>query len=120
VAGRSVLIVCGAGGRRLLAEELGRRGAKVVEHVCYRRVPVAATPGDPCTIDAILVSSGDGFEAVARLWFEAGGRPEVPVLVPSRRVAELGARLGFGRVVECAGASGRAYLDGLQMLEPHA
>ena len=65
-------------------------------------------------MDAIAVASGDGFAAVARLWFAAGGRGDVPVLVPSSRVAELGSELGFSNVHTCAGAGADALIEALE------
>jgi uroporphyrinogen-III synthase len=41
VAGRRILILKGEGGRKLLREELERRGATVVTGDLYRRVPAA-------------------------------------------------------------------------------
>ncbi|MDH4023446.1 MAG: uroporphyrinogen-III synthase [Gammaproteobacteria bacterium] len=117
VAGRSVLIVSGVGGRRLLADELQRRGASVTQLRCYRRKLLLPRLPDPATVGAILVGSGDGFDTVARVWFDAQGRPDVPVLVPSARVAGLGTALGFSRVIDCAGAGIDAYLTVLRTLE---
>ena len=59
---------------------------------------------------------GFGSENMARLWFAAAGRIDVPVLVPSQRVAALGGQLGFSRVHACAGASADALLDGLSAI----
>lgn len=44
VAGRTVLLVRGGGGRALLADELRRRGARVVVAECYTRLPAPADP----------------------------------------------------------------------------
>ena len=116
-AGRSVVLVSGAGGRRLIVEELTRRGARVSRFICYRRLAVEQLDVDAAAIDAIVVSSGDGFTAMAPLWFAARGAATVPVLVPSARVAGMGADLGFEQVVECAGAGARAILAGLERIQ---
>lgn len=116
-AGRSVVLVSGAGGRRLIVEELVRRGARVSRFVCYRRLAVEQLEVDPAAIDAIVVSSGDGFTAMAPLWFAARGATTVPVLAPSARVANMGADLAFEQVVECAGADTRAILAGLERIQ---
>lgn len=115
--GRAVLIVCGAGGRDLLEKTLAARGARVEKLVVYRRVAVDAVSSDVRSVDAIAIASGDGFEAVARLWFAAGGRGDVPVFVPSRRVAGLGSGLGFSNVYTCAGASADALIEALESLD---
>lgn len=117
VKGRSILIVCGEGGRMLLADTLRRRGAEVQQLRCYRRRSAGIRLESTSDIDAILVGSGDGFAYVARVWFEAGGDPEVAVLAPSARVTDLGAGLGFRRVINCAGAGAEDYLDALNALK---
>jgi uroporphyrinogen-III synthase len=116
VAGRRVLLVCGADGRMLLATELAARGAHLSRFVCYRR---SACPVDPAAleaVDVIAAGSADGLTAAARLWFAAGGRVDVPVLVPSARVREQGVALGFSNVHDCAGADDQSLLRGLQAL----
>ncbi len=112
--GLTVLIVCGEGGRDLLETTLTARGARVEKLVVYRRRAVDEAPPDVGSVDAIAVSSGDGFAAVARVWFAAGGRGDVPVLAPSPRVAGLGSALGFSNVYTCAGAGADALLKALE------
>ena len=116
ISGLSVLIVSGEGGRRLLASELKQRGATVTQLQCYRRRFLDPELPDPREIDAILVGSGDGFESVARVWFAQQGRAEVPVLVPSARVAGLGPTLGFSRVIDCGSAGVDACIAELRKL----
>ena len=116
VKDQGVLIVAGEGGRDLLAAMLTQRGARVSRLNCYRRVAGADQAPDPTTIAVIVVASGDGFELVARLWFAAQGAPDVPVLVPSTRVAAIGAQLGFTRIEICAGAASADWLAGLRKL----
>ena len=113
VDGRTILVVAGADGRRLLMDELTARGGRVSVLNPYRRVAAFSSRIPTDQIDAILAASGDGFAAVARLWFDSGGLPDVPVLVPSERVARQGDELGFSRVIRCAGASTSAWLAGL-------
>ncbi len=114
--GRSVLIVGGLGGRDLLEKALTARGARVEKLAVYQRQAVASATLNPGSVDAVAVASGDGFAAVARLWFAAGGRGDVPVLVPSPRVAGLGAGLGFSNVYTCAGAGADAVVEALESL----
>jgi uroporphyrinogen-III synthase len=116
VAGSRILIVCGEGGREVLAAELIRRGASVARLVCYRRRPAAGLDVDVAVIDAIVAASGDGLEQIARLWFGAGGSAGVALLVPSARVAARAKALGFARVRDCGGADVAAVLRQLDAL----
>jgi uroporphyrinogen-III synthase len=116
VAGTRVLLVCGEGGRALLAESLAGRGARVERFVCYRRRHLVALPAGsfaPSDIDVIVAGSSDGLTAVARIWFAAGGSADVPVLVPSDRARTVGVALGFRNVHDCRGADTEAVLRGL-------
>ncbi|MDH3643225.1 MAG: uroporphyrinogen-III synthase, partial [Gammaproteobacteria bacterium] len=96
-----------------LQQTLTDRGARVEKFAVYKRQAVEAVDQDLTGVEAIAVASGDGFESMARVWFAADGSSDVPVFVPSPRVAAKGARLGFSRVFTCAGASADALLDGL-------
>jgi uroporphyrinogen-III synthase len=109
-----VLIVGGLGGRDVLEKTLTARGARVEKLAVYQRQAVDAVALDVDSVEAIAVASGDGFAAVARLWFAAGGCGDVPVLVPSWRVAGLGAGLGFSNVFTCAGAGADAVIEALE------
>jgi uroporphyrinogen-III synthase len=111
-----ILVVCGAAGREVLAPALAERGARVDKLVCYRRVPAGKLAAEPSVVGAIVAASGDGLEQIARLWFAVGGRPDVPLLVPSARVAEIGVELGFLNIHDCAGADIAAVLRTLNAL----
>ena len=115
LADRRVLLVSGIGGRKVLGPGLELRGAHVQRLEVYRRVP--AFPSVECAeIDAAVASSGDGFRQAARVWFAAGGAPELPVLVPSTRVGAFGPELGLANVIECAGADSAAVLAVLRSM----
>lgn len=116
VAGRTVLIVSGRGGRGVLQAELTARGATVDRLDVYERTVAAPVALATETIDAIIVSSGDGFEYAVQVWFAAGGRVDVPVLVPSGRVAALARKLGVNNVHNCPGAGSDAVLNVLRQL----
>ena len=118
VAGKRVLVVTGEGGRGVLQETLAARGAMVDELCVYRRLAAQVQAPDPSTVDVIAAASGDGMRCVARLWLDAASaRADVPILVPSARVAELGRQLGFTRIVQGCGASSAAVIDALRNLE---
>ncbi len=116
VAGRTVLIVSGRGGRDVLQSELASRGASVERLDVYERAPLTPVGLVAGSIDAIVVSSGDGFEYAVQVWFAAGGSRDVPVLVPSSRVAAFAPKLGMRNIHNCRGADSDAVLDGLRQL----
>jgi uroporphyrinogen-III synthase len=115
--GERILLVAGVGGRTLLAGTLSSRGARVVRFECYRRTAAAAL--DPLVLDsdAIIAASAEGLVRVAALWLAAGGRADVPVLVPSERVAGRGVEVGLRSLHDCAGADSGAWLRGLERLQ---
>ncbi|MFU8814170.1 MAG: uroporphyrinogen-III synthase [Pseudomonadales bacterium] len=117
LAAQHVLLVGGVGGRTLLAETLTARGARVARFDCYRRVPARVL--DPAVLDCnvIIAASAEGLARVADLWLAAGGRPDVPVLVPSARVAGLAVEVGLESLHDCAGADSAAWLRGLERLQ---
>jgi uroporphyrinogen-III synthase len=110
-SGIKVLIVAGLGGRKRVRDELLKRGADVSEYLCYRRVPLQVDLTEHAAIDAILVSSQDGFRHVARLWFEFHGRADVQVLVASQRIGEIGVGLGFCNVTVASGAASEDWIE---------
>lgn len=111
--GRRVLLVSGVGGRGVLAPELAARGAIVARFDCYRRVPCSGLGADVLTCGAVIAASAEGLRQVAQSWLAAGGRADVPVLVPSARVAALGVEVGLSNLHDCAGAGSDAWLRGL-------
>jgi uroporphyrinogen-III synthase len=116
VSGRGVLLVCGEGGRDTLDAGLTARGARVVRFECYRRLALDRLDPAVLACDAILAASGEGLRQVASLWLGAGGRRDVPVLVPSARVAARGVEVGLTRLHDCRGADSDAWLRGLAQL----
>lgn len=103
IGGRRILIVRGEGGREQLAETLRARGASVEYAEVYRRVrPVTAAehllvPLSRGQVDVIIVTSGEGLCNLLEMVGEAA-RPwlyHTPLLVVSKRVAELARTLGW-------------------------
>jgi|TARA_R100000093_G_scaffold2499_1_gene3270 uroporphyrinogen-III synthase len=116
-----VLILRGEGGRELLAETLRARGAQVDILELYRRYlpdypagTLAATLRSE-RLNGLVVSSGQGLlslrELAADTWPEM---LELPLFVPSPRVAEMARQLGAKRIVDCRGASVAALLAALR------
>jgi uroporphyrinogen-III synthase len=95
VAGRRVLIVRGEGGRPLLGDALAARKAIVEYAECYRRRRPRADPApllaawQAGNVDAVTVSSAEGFDNFAAMAGDAGRTllARTPVFVPHPRVA---------------------------------
>ncbi|MHC8307965.1 uroporphyrinogen-III synthase [Pseudomonas sp. PB3P13] len=120
-SGSRVLILRGEGGRELLAERLRELGANVDYLELYRReLPQYAPTTLPERIEAerlngLVVSSGQGFEHLHQLAGDAWPRlAQLPLFVPSPRVAELARAAGAQTVVDCRGASATALLTALR------
>lgn len=116
-----VLIVRGEGGRELLAERLRGQGAEVDYLPLYRRVLPVYPPATLIQrvraerLNALVVSSGQGFVHLRELAGEAWDElAQLPLFVPSPRVAELARAAGAHSVVDCRGASAAALLAVLQ------
>jgi len=116
-----VLIMRGEGGRELLAERLREQGASVDYLELYRRelpqYPSAALPERIRAerLNALVVSSGQGFEHLHQLAGDVWPQlAQLPLFVPSPRVAELARAAGALTVVDCRGASAAALLTALR------
>lgn len=116
-----VLILRGEGGRELIAQTLRERGASVDYLELYRRVLPSYPAGTLLRmlhmerLNAVLVSSAQGLEHLRQLaaadWAQIA---ELPLLVPSPRVAELARAAGVRQVIDCRGASAAAVLAALE------
>lgn len=116
-----VLILRGEGGRELLTETLRERGVQVDRLELYRRCLPEYPPGTLVEtlrsqqLNGVLISSGQGLESLHAL---AGGDwpelCELPLFVPSPRVAKMAAALGAKRIVDCRGAGAAALLVALR------
>lgn len=109
-----VLIVRGAGGREVLAEGLQARGQRVEHLIVYSRRAVAAELPSRATVSAAVATSAEIVDAFVS---SGGGRfTEVPLLVPSERVAAHARARGFRRVRTMEGASAEATVRALASL----
>lgn len=116
-----VLILRGEGGRELIAETLHQRGALVDKLELYRRYLPDYPPGILTQtlrserLNAVVVSSGQGLQSLREL---AGSDwtalRELPLFVPSPRVAEMATTLGAKIIVDCRGAGTAALLAALR------
>ncbi|NKQ13061.1 uroporphyrinogen-III synthase [Pseudomonas sp. SST3] len=121
VAEPKVLILRGEGGREHITETLRRRGAQVDSLELYRRCLPDYPQGALAKtlrserLNAMVVSSGQGLQSLHEL---AGSDwpalRELPLFVPSPRVAEMAATLGAKTIVDCRGAGTAALLAALR------
>lgn len=119
--GSRVLIMRGEGGRELLAERLRQLGASVDYLTLYRRNLPHYPPSTllKCVkaerLNALVVSSGQGFEHLRQLAGDAWPElAQMPLFVPSPRVAELATQAGVRTVINCRGANAAALLAALR------
>lgn len=116
-----VLILRGKGGREHIADTLRARGVQVDSLELYRRYLPDYPPGKLLQVlrserlNALVVSSGQGLQSLHEL---AGSDwptlRELPLFVPSPRVAEIAASLGAKTIVDCRGAGTAALLAALR------
>lgn len=121
VEGLEILILAAAGGRSLMGEVLERRGAVVERIHVYRRTScdLPATTAETIGEHSSVVTLGASLEAVTGLMDKlpetAGQRVlRSALVVPSQRVADHAARLGFRRCLVAGGASDDAMLAQLE------
>jgi len=125
IAGQHVLIVKGIGGRAALREALTSRGAVVEDFSCYERKCPALEPGELAGkiaawgIDIILISSGEGLCNLLMLLSPAETIKlcNIPLIVPSERVAGMAGKAGFSRVYAAENASNTAMLEMVEQLQ---
>ncbi|SHL27948.1 uroporphyrinogen-III synthase [Phytopseudomonas punonensis] len=116
-----VLIIRGEDGRTLLAERLQAQGVEVDYLPVYRRVLPTYPTGalqeliQVERLNGLVVSSGQGLMHLRQL--AADNWPtlaQLPLFVPSPRVAEMARELGAVDVVDCRGADTAALLAALR------
>lgn len=125
VAGRRILILAAAGGRRLIEDSLRHRGAEVGRLHVYRRVPVEPGPklleelSAAADLVTLLASGGALAGLQARLPPSAWQTVAAHLAIaPSARVAELAEAAGCGRVGVAAGADDDSMLRALAQMRP--
>lgn len=120
LGGKRLLIVRGDGGRDLLGQEAGRRGATVSYLSCYRRrAPAGGAESlvQSARSGRLSALTATSSEALANLAALAGAEglaalSRVPVFVPHPRIAQRAQALGFVHVIE-TGAGDSGLLAGL-------
>jgi len=114
------LIICGEGGRTLLAGSLRAQGVIVDTLALYRRV-LPVYPRDTLLqrieqqrLNALYVSSEQGFRHLVQLAGEHWPQiAALPLFVPSARVAKQARVAGAKKTIDCRGASSTALLSTL-------
>jgi len=104
VKGRHIVIFRGDGGRQLLGDELGKRGASVEYATCYRRVrPSGAGLAALWArgVDAVAFSSAEGLANFIEMLGEGAVAKlaSAALFVPHERVAREAGRRGLQRTV---------------------
>lgn len=112
---RSILLVAGEEGRADLATWLQDDGRTVTTWPVYRRT-VANPRVDLTTVDVVVVGSVDGLRRFAELWAVRTDGPglDVPLLVPSQRVADIARNIGFTTVITSRGATPDAVVAAIE------
>lgn len=127
VATPRVLILRGEDGRELLAERLRSQGVVVDYLNLYRRqlpnypAGVVSQRVQAERLNGVVISSGQGFAHLRQL--AAAAWPQIaqlPLFVPSARVADCARAAGALTVVNCHGASAAALLTALRTRCPDA
>lgn len=128
LSGKRVLICRGEGGRELLAQTLQQRGAQLDYAELYRReIPVYSQTEIESIIyksaaSAMLVSSGEALTNLVALTRQndepCSKLVDVPIVLPSQRVAALANQLGFTCVRIAENATDEAMMAVLTAKEP--
>ena len=96
-----VLIVRGQGGREVLADTLRQRGAVVDYADVYQRICPTVSPDllkqhhDQQPLGIIAITSGEGLQNLLVILENPDWIKNVPLLVGSRRMADLAKQVGF-------------------------
>lgn len=126
VEGKKIAIFRGQNGRELLAHTLQKRGADVDYIEVYKRLPAENTRAQLFrliideNINACCITSAESLHRFNEM-LEDSTQPEkalreIPLIVPSRRVAEMAEKLGFLGVKNARGADVKATISTLQKL----
>lgn len=121
LAGQSLLIVRGVGGRAWLGDTLRARGARVACLECYRRVRPQADPAPLLArwqsggIHAVTITSGEALANLAALLGAPGLAPlrDTPLFTVHERIAQQARALGV-RTVQVTGAGDAAMVAGME------
>lgn len=123
ISGEKIAIFRGSGGRELLAQTLKDRGATVDYIEVYSRSNTRYDSdqlGDDLISEQVNVISANSVETLKSLIENLGSRVgefmNVPLLVPSERVAAEAKAMGFSTAIDCGGADTNAIIAALRRL----
>lgn len=134
VENKRVGIVRGKGGRELLADALRQRGAEVDYLEVYSRNTVAYDGLEfletllAGAVNTLAINSAESLQRLAELINSGSAQSsslasaftDLPLVVPSSRVARLASQLGFTQVFNAQGADDQACVAALQSLADKA
>lgn len=116
IQGQRVLIFRGNGGRTLLGDTLTQRHAQVRYVETYRReIPPhpPLTEAQVDTLSAITISSNEGLDNLITLMEDPSLLIDTPLVVPSKRSANLARQHGFRTIITAENATDEAILTAL-------
>ena len=116
IQGQRILIFRGTGGRPLLGDSLKHRGAKILYVETYRRERPAQRPLTEQQIkklDAITISSKEGLDNLISLTHDPDMLIDIPLVLPSQRIATLARQRGFKTIIPAKNATDEAVLAAL-------
>jgi uroporphyrinogen-III synthase len=110
LAGRTVLLFKGEGGRPLLADTIAARGAQVISLNCYRRLPPEKPPrallelADPGALDAIVITSSEALEYLGSSFGvqRQEALRDTLLVATHERIADAARRAGYRRLLVTA------------------
>lgn len=116
VQDQTIAIVCGSGGREYLERRLYERGAVVDRIELYRRRPIAVDREAIQSMDSpdiVTAMSGDTLNALSSTLINENRQnwKNLPLIVPSQRVAEMAVESGFTKVITAAKPTAESLLD---------
>ena len=120
---KNVAVLKGVGGRRKLKIVLEKRGASVANINCYKRITTnvsikKALRASSIEVPDVIVSTSSTIVKILGSKIESEylqGLYEVPMVVPSSRVAQTARRLGFtGELIVAKGATTDAIINAVE------
>lgn len=118
VQNKTILLIAGEGGRKVLMDGLLARGAEVVKYSVYKRTAPVLDCTIDCSVepDVIISTSGESLQNLAQI-LENQNQQKLfakPLLIISQRMVKLAEQLGFtGPVLIAQGASDQAISERL-------
>ena len=116
IAGKSIVIFRGVGGRELLGNILTERDAKVVYAEMYQRKKnsiLSLNQKELADIDMLTVTSNEGLQNLYDLTDDKSALTALPIVVPGIRAHKLATQLGFSSIIQSSNATDDACIQSL-------